>query len=222
MPKCTKSDESCMIKACEAVRAKKNPNFSKIAREYGVPSTTLRDRVKKGSQPRTARKPVNKALQGYQEEALIQWIGRMRDWNMPVTPRLLEEYANQALRRAGESRQVSKMWVYRFEERLPEHLKLNPQIPDIYAPDLSTPSTPSRPVSSSSIDISPPTTIQALEKNQAKLSKHADLLTPELQRNLEQIFEHNRIAAEHLAMANEIINRIRAAQAPLRRQYTKR
>ncbi|KAK9577981.1 hypothetical protein V6Z92_010309 [Aspergillus fumigatus] len=102
-------------------------------------------------------------------------------------------------------------------------------IPDIYAPDLGkmTPSTPpsqppSRPPSSSSIDISPPRTIQALKKNQAKLSKHADLLTPKLQRNLERIFEYNRIAAEHLAIANETIGRIRAAQAPLRRQYTKR
>jgi hypothetical protein len=68
------------------------------------------------------------------------------------------------------------------------------RIPDIYAPDLdmpSTPSTPSRPPSSSSIDISPPKTIQALKRNQAKLSKHADILTPKLQRNLEQIFKHN-------------------------------
>jgi hypothetical protein len=91
------------------------------------------------------------------------------------------------------------------------------QIPDIYAPDLDTPSTPSRPPSSSSIEISPPKMIQALKRNQAKLSKHADLLTPKLQRNLERIFEHNRIAAEHLAMANETISRIRAAQSGPRR-----
>ncbi|KMK62518.1 transposase [Aspergillus fumigatus Z5] len=99
------------------------------------------------------------------------------------------------------------------------------QIPDVYAPDLDaclrgTPSPP--PISSSSVDITPPRTIQALKKNQAKLSKHKDLLTPKLQRNLERIFEHNQIAAEHLAIANETINRIRAAQAPLRRQHTKR
>jgi hypothetical protein len=99
------------------------------------------------------------------------------------------------------------------------------QVPDIYAPDLdeTTPSTPpSRPASSSSIDISPPRTIQALKKNHAKLSKHADLLTPKLQRNLDRIFKHNQIAAEHLAMANETISRIRAAQAPLQRRITKR
>ncbi|KAF7183831.1 hypothetical protein CNMCM7691_004253 [Aspergillus felis] len=471
MPKSSRFDESIMAKACEAAQHEKKPNFTKIAREYGVPVSTLRDRVKNGRQPRTAKKPVNKALQRYQEEALIQWIAQMRDFNMPVTPRLLEEYANQALQRAGEpTRRVSKMWAYRFEKRLPEHLNLGPvkqntkeskriqaedagllahwytqlanvvkdtparlvynfdecgfqpgegksrkvigtkittkgkgkalkaipdlaeaergenitaiecvaadgwqmdpwfifkdelavqwlqsfvkatnertkkgekrilifdghgshltveflqicedngiipfgflphtthlcqpldgkpflsykqhfrrmnnelsywagepvgkseflrmigpvrekafnqriireafkdrgiwpvnskiaddlaiqlweQIPDIYAPDLDkmTPSTPpSRPPSSSSIDISPPQTIQALKRNQAKLSKHADLLTPKLQRNLDRIFEHNQIAAEHLAIANETIRRIRAAQAPLRRQNTKR
>jgi hypothetical protein len=47
------------------------------------------------------------------------------------------------------------------------------------------------------------------------------MLTPKMQRNLERIFEHNGIAAEHRAMANETIGRIRAAQAPLRRQYSK-
>ncbi|KAF7125886.1 hypothetical protein CNMCM5793_002245 [Aspergillus hiratsukae] len=124
MPKSTKFDESCMVKACEAVQAQEKPNIAKIAREYGVPYTTLLDRVKKGRQPRTARKPVNKALKGYQEEALIQWIVRMRERNMPVTLKLLEEYANQELQRAGIPRQVGKTWAYRFEKRLPKHLKL--------------------------------------------------------------------------------------------------
>jgi hypothetical protein len=65
------------------------------------------------------------------------------------------------------------------------------QIPDIYAPDLDTPSTPLRPPSSSSIEISLPKMIQALKRNQAKLSKYVDLLTLKLQRNLEWIFEYN-------------------------------
>jgi hypothetical protein len=128
MPKSTKSTESDLLKACEAAQAQKKPNISKIAREYGVPYATLCDRVKKGAQPRTARIPANKALKEYQEEALIQWIVRMRDWNMPVTPKLLEEYANQAPERAepGSGRRVGKTWAYRLEQRLPEHLKLGP------------------------------------------------------------------------------------------------
>lgn len=100
-----------------------------------------------------------------------------------------------------------------------------PELAELAAPDLraygeTTP--PPTALSPPSVDITPPETVQALERNQAKLSKHADLFTPKLQRNLERIFEHNRIATEHLAIANDTIGSIRAAQAPLRRKYTKR
>lgn len=87
-------DESRMAEACEAIRAQKKPNITKTAREFGVPRETLRDRVNKGAQARTARKPVNKALQDYQEKALIRQIEYMSSWNMPVTPGLIEEWAN--------------------------------------------------------------------------------------------------------------------------------
>ncbi|KAF7134100.1 hypothetical protein CNMCM5793_005729 [Aspergillus hiratsukae] len=63
---------------------------------------------------------------------------------------------------------------------------------------------------------------EGLKKNQGKLSRAMDLLTPKLQRNLQRISEHSQIAAEHLAMANDTITQIMAAQALLRRQYTKR
>jgi transposase-like protein len=129
MAKSNQFDESCMAKACEAARAQEKPNLSKIAREHGVPYTTLRDRVKNGRGPRTARKPVNKTFKEHQEEALIQWLASMRERNMPVTSKLLEEHANRELQRAGGTKRVSKMWVYRFEKRLPEHLKLAPVIP---------------------------------------------------------------------------------------------
>lgn len=127
MPKTPKFDDDRMDKACKAAQAQKRPNITKIAREYGVNRRTLHDRVKNTTQARTARKPVNKVLEGYQEEALIRWLTFMRDVNMPVTPKLLEAWANRALIRAGKPDQrVSKMWAYRFEKRLPEHLKLGP------------------------------------------------------------------------------------------------
>jgi hypothetical protein len=105
------------LRPAKPLRPKKKPNISKIAHEYSVPYSTLHDRVKKGAQPQTARIPTNKALKEYQEEALIQWIVYMRDWNLLVTPKLLEEYANQALERAEprSGRRVSKTWAYRFE-----------------------------------------------------------------------------------------------------------
>ena len=100
-------------------------------------------------------------------------------------------------------------------------------LPDLIAPDLRsygsrTPSPPRANLSSSSVENTPPKSTEALQKNQAKLSKHADLLTQKLQRNLERIFHHNRIAVDHLAIANDTITRIRAAQGPIQRSKTKR
>jgi helix-turn-helix, Psq domain len=65
MPKAPDEAESRMIEACEAARREKKPNISKIAREYGVNRRTLYERVKRGRDARMARKPVNKALEGY-------------------------------------------------------------------------------------------------------------------------------------------------------------
>ncbi len=90
MPRTEKPFESRINEACQAYQAAKKPNIAKIAREYGLARETLRDRVKNGTRPRTARKPVNYTLERYQEEALIQWIIHMKDCNMPVTPGLIE------------------------------------------------------------------------------------------------------------------------------------
>ena len=67
-----------------------------------VPRETLRDRVKKGRQARSSKKPVNKVLDSAQEEALVRWIGQLNDWNMPPKPRLIKAWANRSLTRAGK------------------------------------------------------------------------------------------------------------------------
>jgi transposase-like protein len=90
MPKTAESDESRMIKAYEAARREKNPNITKIAREFGVNRRNLQNRVKKGMQAHTAQKPVNKVLDTAQEEALTRWICQLNNWNMPLKPRLIE------------------------------------------------------------------------------------------------------------------------------------
>jgi hypothetical protein len=127
MPKTAESDESRMTAACEAARREKNPNITKIAREFGVNRRNLQNRVKKGMQARTARKPVNKILDRAQEEALTRWISQLNDWNMPPTPKLIEAWANRSLAYTGKPEQkVSKMWVYRFIKRLPRDLQLGP------------------------------------------------------------------------------------------------
>jgi hypothetical protein len=48
----------------------------------------------------------------------------------------------------------------------------------------------------------------------------ADLIPKQI-RNIDRFIKHSQIAAEEGAMFKETINQIRAAQAPLRCQYTK-
>ena len=106
-------------------------------------------------------------------------------------------------------------------------LKILPQlvIPDLHAPELRSaihaPSPPPN-LSSSSVENSPPNTIEALEKNQAKIIKHLDSLSEKSQRDLTRILAHQREKLEELAMTQDTIRRIRSVQEPVRRQYTKR
>jgi hypothetical protein len=75
---------------------------------------------------------------------------------------------------------------------------------------------------SSSVENTPPKSIEALERNQAKVLKHADSLALKTQRVLKKLFEYQQRVFEDLSMTKETITRLRIFQEPLRRQYTKR
>jgi hypothetical protein len=99
-------------------------------------------------------------------------------------------------------------------------------IPDLITPDLRswgshTPSTPPN-LSSSSIENSPPKSIDLLERNQAKIIKHLDTVDNKLKRNISRVLTHAKEAAEELEMTRDTIRRIRAAQQPIQRRKPKR
>lgn len=98
-----------------------------------------------------------------------------------------------------------------------------PETPELLAPELhayreATP--PPTFQSSSSVENSPPKSIEALKKNQKKCSNILGI-TPKQQRNLDRVFEHNQIIQEHAAIVNDIITKMRAFEAPLKRPKTK-
>lgn len=113
--------------------------------------------------------------------------------------------------------------------KIVENLTSQLVISDIHAPNLrsrtATPTSTPSPLPdllSSSIENSPPKSIEALEKNQAKIYKHLNSLSEKMQRDLTKIFAHQREKFEELAMTQDTIRRIRSVQEPVRRQYTKR
>jgi hypothetical protein len=98
-------------------------------------------------------------------------------------------------------------------------------IPELYAPDLPssvrTPS-PGTDLLSSSVDNSPPNTIEALERNQAKITRDIHENIARAQRNIAKNFKHQLDKFEELAMTQDSLRRVRAAQDTQRRMYTKR
>jgi hypothetical protein len=102
-------------------------------------------------------------------------------------------------------------------------------IPDLIAPDLQSHHSGSRTPSpipnllSSSVDSTPPKSIEAIEKAHKKISKRLnDACDPKLVRDLTKVLRYHKAAQESLSMAEDTIQRIRAYQEPLRRNYTKR
>jgi hypothetical protein len=93
-------------------------------------------------------------------------------------------------------------------------------IPDIAVPELHGSCSP--PLLSSSVENSPPATIDALTRNQAKIMKDLDKLSDKTKRNLTKVFRHQMEKLEELQMTQEAICRIRATQEPQRRIPTKR
>jgi hypothetical protein len=123
----SKPYETRITEAIKAYESGKELNMAKLAREWAIPKSTLHNRIKNKTQPRTSQKPTNYALSKFQEEALTRWIIQMNDLNMPVTPNLLKDWADQALRRTNpEALGVGKNWPYRFMKRLPKELNLRP------------------------------------------------------------------------------------------------
>ena len=109
------------------VLSQKKPNFTKIAREFGVDRKTLTRRVEMAKSPATPTKSLKNILEPHQEKALINWIVQMHNWNLPPTLAIVGAWANRVLARSRPpDRQVGKNWPYAFIKRLPKNLGLGP------------------------------------------------------------------------------------------------
>ena len=123
--------ESRIREAVKKASSQRKSNVSALAREFGIPRSTLRDRVK-GRPAKTAFEPPNRLLSKPQEEALLNWIRHRDALHNPPTPKAIEACVNRILERNATSQpspHASKMWVYRFLKRLPSDLKLVKQKP---------------------------------------------------------------------------------------------
>ncbi|KAJ5151516.1 transposase [Penicillium canariense] len=236
MPKHANFDESRLAEACTTALAQKRPNIANIAREFDVSRTTLSDRVKKAKAPTTPTESMKNALTSYQERALVAWIQQMckdrqvgKMWAYRFMARI-PAHLNLApvKQKTKELRriQAEDAGLLQHYDQIVANLSNQIEIPELQSDlrpySFQTLSPPPTALSSSSVEITPPKSIEALLKNQTKITKYLDTFLPKMQRDITKIFDHQREKLEELHMTQDTIQRIRAAQEPLRRQYTKR
>ena len=105
-------------------KRKKKTNLTKLARDFDVSYNVLRNRLVRGFKSANRPKLANRILQPAQEKELLSLIADSRDLNLTVTPFMLNDWANDALIRAGSDRRVGTMWAYQFIKRLPNDLQV--------------------------------------------------------------------------------------------------
>jgi transcriptional regulator with XRE-family HTH domain len=109
--------ESKIILAIEAIRTSKKLSRRKAAKIYGVPFSTLNDRMN-GKTSLSESRPANTNLTILEEEVIVRNILDMD--SRGFAPRLagVEDIANYILKSRGGKR-VSKLWAHRFVQRQP-------------------------------------------------------------------------------------------------------
>lgn len=95
------------------------PNIRRTAKSYEVAETTLRDRFKGKSVSRQEYNSTShQKLTDVQENALIRQINKLTDRGMPLTVRMMRNFAEEII-----SGPVGKNWTASFVQRHKKSLK---------------------------------------------------------------------------------------------------
>ncbi|KAF3389980.1 hypothetical protein DPV78_011709 [Talaromyces pinophilus] len=91
-----KEEEELIAKILSAYKDEKKPNFTKLAREYGVSRKKLARRWN-GLPSRSTRPPTNRLLSSDQDKALFLWLEYLDNISAPPTNEQIEDSANYLL-----------------------------------------------------------------------------------------------------------------------------
>ncbi|ODN84914.1 hypothetical protein L202_00765 [Cryptococcus amylolentus CBS 6039] len=124
--------EARILNALRAANQQEKPNIAALSREYDVPVKRLRKRYKGN----LATKSVHKALDEFQEEALLDWIRFMDKCGLYPTRATVEDSANElllAMAEDGEAEDaptVGAQWVESFCQRTQILAQLRQKVDD--------------------------------------------------------------------------------------------
>ncbi len=97
----------------EASAANENPSQAKLARQYGIPSSTLWDRIN-GRKTAAARNQQFQRLSLEEEEAICDWILRLQAWGWPLRVKQVRSIAKELLIRKSDDKSVEINWPQKF------------------------------------------------------------------------------------------------------------
>ena len=118
-PKVTELHEKQLARAVDYAHKHPKESKAKVAKAYGVNATTLRRRCKGSQVPRSKARRKQQLLTGGEEDAVVDWCGRMADMGFPVTVRMLLSMAVAILRARGNQLIPGPRWPGRFFSRHP-------------------------------------------------------------------------------------------------------
>ena len=104
--------------AINAIHASKKMNTTRAAKVYGVPRSTLRDRLK-GTTPWAELRNKNLSLTLSEEETITRYIIDLDSRGFPPRIESVRDMAN-LLRATRQAKPVGKQWPYNFIQRRPE------------------------------------------------------------------------------------------------------
>lgn len=94
------------------------PSLRISAETFGIPWTTLRDRLNGATNRRDAHRS-QQLLTEYEETTIVKWCERMDDWGFPLRLGLVKEMAAYLVRKREFARTLGKHWLERFLSRNP-------------------------------------------------------------------------------------------------------
>jgi hypothetical protein len=101
------NDKEERIRLAIAERAAEGTALPELALKYGVPRTTLGDRLRGGRSMREA-KAEKQSLNPYQEKALVKWVAQMESTGLPPRLDLFQAVAAHLAKERAEDEENPK------------------------------------------------------------------------------------------------------------------
>ena len=105
--------------AMRAYRKGKASSMRAMAEKYGIPYSTLRDRLNGAQDRKSSREPMQ-LFTKQEEKAIVRWCNHLDDWGFPPKLTLVKQMAEHLIQKRAGQQTLGKHWLKRFLDRNPE------------------------------------------------------------------------------------------------------